>query len=125
LVNKFVKVKNELKEFTSEKEEILSKLKEALIEFCKREGVEIVVGSDNKISVKETSSLKFPGKNTPEREELVKLLKKIGKLDSVSDLDIYALARVVKGEEWSEKDLKKLEKFEEISTDYRVGVRKK
>jgi len=125
LVNEYVKIKNTLKIVNDEAEEKLGKLKEALIEFCSKNGVEVVVGSDNKISVKEYSSLKFPGKNTPEREKLIELLKKINKLDGVLDLDIYALAKVVKNNEWDDKDLKELEQFEEKVESYRLSVGKK
>ena len=125
LVNQYVKFKTEQKEYNFEVDSKLEKLKEALIEFCKKEGIEVVVGSNNKISVKEFSSLKFPGKNTPEREQLVKLLEKIGKLDEVTGLDIYALAKVVKCKEWNDKELRKLEKFSETSKDYRLSVKKK
>jgi len=125
LVNEYVKIKNNLKIIEEEAEEKLDKLKEALIEFCKREGVSIVFGSDNKISVKGYDSVKFPGKGTPGREELVKVLEKIGKLDEVTDLDVFALARVVKEAEWPEDALKKLEKFETVEKNYRLNVSKK
>ncbi len=125
LVNRYVKLKTEQKEYNYEIDEKLEKLKEALIEFCKKEGIEVVIGSDNKISVKEYGSIKFPSKSSEERKELIKLLKKIDKFDEVTDLDIYALARIVKNKEWAEKELKKLEKFETISKDYRVSVKKK
>jgi len=125
LVNKYVKLKTEQKEYNYEIDEKLEKLKEALIEFCKKEGIEVVIGSDNKISVKEYGSIKFPSKSSVERKELIKLLKKIDKFDEVTDLDIYALARIVKNKEWAEKELKKLEKFETVSNDYRVSVKKK
>ncbi len=125
LVNKYVQLKTEQKKYDSEVEEQLEKLKEALIEFCKKEGIEVVVGSDNKISIKEYESLKFPGKGSEEREELVKLLKKMNKWKEVIDLDPHALVRVVQDKEWAEKELKKLEKFETISKDWRLSVKKK
>ena len=125
LVNQYVKIKANLKIVEEEAEEKLEKLKEALIAFAKKEGVEIVIGSDNKISVKESEYIKFPAKHTKEREELVKLLKKIGKLDDVLDLDVYALAKAVKGNEWDEKELEKLKKFETKDKGYRLSVRKK
>jgi putative RecB family exonuclease len=125
LVNQYVKLKEEQKEYNHEADEKLEKLKEALIEFCKKNEIEIVVGSDNKISVKEYSSLKFPSKNTPEREELIEALTKMKKLDEVTDLDIYALAKVVKEKEWDEKELKILEKFEATDKGFRLSVRKK
>jgi hypothetical protein len=124
-VNNYVKLKKEQKDYNDEIDEKLEKLKEALITFCKKKGVEIVVGSNNKVSVKETTSLKFPGKNTEEREQLIKLLKKIKRWDEVTDLDIYALKDVVKNNIWSDEQLKKLKKFEEVSTVYRLSVRKR
>ena len=69
--------------------------------------------------------MKFPSKGTPEREELIEVLKNIGKLDEVTDLDVYALAKVVKSEEWDEKELKKIEGFETKEKNYRLGIRKK
>lgn len=125
LVNTYVKLKAKQKEYNSEIDEKLEKLKEALIEFCKKEGVEVVVGSDNKISIKEQESMKFPAKGSEEREELIKLLKKMGKWNEVTDLDIHALANIVKDKEWAEKELKKLEKFETIDKNWRLSVKKK
>ncbi len=125
LVNQYVKLKTEQKEYNHEADEKLEKIKEALIEFCKKEGVEIVVGSDNKISVNEYESIKFPGKGSEEREQLFQLLKKMNKLDEVTDLDIYALARIVKDKEWAENELKKLEKFETVDKNWRFSIRKK
>ncbi|MBS3107516.1 PD-(D/E)XK nuclease family protein [Candidatus Woesearchaeota archaeon] len=125
LVNEYVNIKNELKEFSESAEIKLEKLKEALINFCKKKDLEVVVGSDNEISVKETESLKFPGKNTEEREKLLKVLKKMKKLDEVTDLDICALKRIVEEQEWDKKNLKKLEPFETREVSFRLSVRKK
>lgn len=125
LVNEYVKYKNELDTFTLEHSAILEKLKEALIAFALKEGVEVVIGSDKKITVKEYSSVKFPSKGTAEREELIGILKKIGKLDKVTDLDIYALARVVKNKEWDEKEMKKIEEFADLEKCFRVSVGRK
>jgi len=125
LVNEYVKLKAEQKEYNHEADEKLEKLKEALIEFCKKENIEIVIGSDNKISVKEYESIKFPAKGSKEREELVKMLKKIGKFDEITDLDIYALARIVKSREWAETEMKKLEEFGTVDRNWRLSIRKK
>jgi putative RecB family exonuclease len=125
LVNEYVKINSEKKEFDEKCDKQLEKLKEALIEFCKKEKIEVVVGSDNKISVKETESLKFPGKNTPEREKLIEVLKKMKKLDEVTDLDIYALAKIVKEEAWDKSKLAKIAKFETVENSYRFSLSKR
>jgi putative RecB family exonuclease len=117
------KIKEEYDEHRMEAEEKLEKLKEVLITFCKKKGVAVIFGSENKITVKEYEYPKFPGKNTKEREKLIKNLKRIGKLDEVSDLDIYALGRILKRKLWDKKKLEVLRKFEEKG--YRLSVSKK
>lgn len=63
--------------------------------------------------------------NIEEREELVEVLRSIGKLDDVSELDIYALARVLKNKEWKDRELDLLRKFETKEKSYRLSVSKK
>jgi hypothetical protein len=130
LVDEYVKIKEEyakIKEEYGERrmdaEEKLEKLKQALISFCEKKEVAVIFGSENKITVKEYEYPLFPGKNTKEREKLIKALKKIGKLDEVSDLDIYALGRILKGKKWDKDELEELRKFEEKG--FRLSVSKK
>lgn len=124
LVDEYVSIKGELDQHRVEAEEKLEKLKEALIAFCEKEGVSVVFGSDNKITVKKYDYVKFPGKNTKERDELIEALRSIDKLDDVSELDIYALARVLKNKEWEERELDLLSKFETKEKSYRLSVSK-
>ncbi len=123
LVDEYVKIKEEYYEHRLEAEEKLEKLKNALIAFCEKKGVTVIFGSENKITVKEHEYPKFPGKNTKKREELIKALKSIGKLEEVSDLDIHALGRILKGKKWDKKKLEILRKFKEKG--YRLSVSKK
>jgi len=125
LVDEYVKIKGELDLHRAEAEEKLEKLKEAILAFCQKEGVSVVFGSENKIAVSEYESLKFPGKNTREREELIQALKKLGRLDDVTDLDIYALGRVLKNREWDEGALAILQKFGIVEKSCRLSVSKK
>ncbi len=100
-------------------------MKQALIAFCKKEGVKVVFGTENKVTVKEYENIKFPGKNTKEREELIEALKNLDRLDEVSELDVYALLRVFKNKEWDENDLDVLRRFETIEKSHRLTVSKK
>ena len=125
LVDEYVQTKKELDEHKAEFEEKLEKLKEALIAFCKKEDVKVVFGTENKVGVKEYEYIKFPGKNSKEREELIEALKRIHRLDEVSELDVRALARILKDEEWAESDLDVLRKFETIEKSHRLSVSKK
>lgn len=123
-----MKTKNEYDEydeFCRGAEEKMEKLKQALIAFCQKEGVSAVFGSENKITVKEQELIKFPAKNTEEREELIAALRRIGKWDEVCDLDTFALSRVLKNQEWEEASLDVLRKFEVLEKTYRLTVGKK
>lgn len=125
LVDEYVRVKKDLDENKIEAEGKLEKLKQALIAFCEKEGVSAVFGSENKISVKEYEYIKFPAKNTEERKKLLDALKKIDRLDEVSELDIYALVRKIKDEEWDKKQLEILNRFKTIEKSHRFSVSKK
>lgn len=125
LVDEYVRIKGELDEHRREAEEKLEKLKQALITFCAKEGVSAVFGSENKITVKQYEYIKFPGKNTEEREELIKILQSIGKLSKVSDLDVYVLAKILKNKEWDEHQLDLLRKFETREKSHRLSISKK
>lgn len=125
LVDEYVRTKKELDEHRMEVEEKLEKLKQALIAFCGKEDVNVVFGTENKITVKEYEYIKFPGKNTKERDELIEALKSIGRLDEVSELDVYSLVRIIKDEEWNESQLDVLRKFETREKAHRLSISKK
>lgn len=125
LVDEYAQTKKELDEHRAESEEKMEKLKQALIAFCEKQGVKVVFGTENKVTVKEYEYIKFPGKNTKEREELIEALKGIHRLDEVSELDVYTLVRVFKDKEWDENDLEVLIRFKTIEKSHRLSVSKK
>jgi len=125
LVGEYVRIKEELDEYRREAEDKLDKLREALIAFCEREEVSVVFGFDNKVTVKESEYIKLPAKNSDERKELNEVLRSIGKLDDVSELDVHVLARILKNKEWAEEELSMLKGFWEMEKSYRLSVSKK
>jgi putative RecB family exonuclease len=125
LVDEFVRIKGELEEHRKEADEKLEKLKEALIAFCQREGVQVVFGSENKITVKEHQPKKLPGKGTAEREKLICILESIGRLEEVSDLNVYTLAKALNNDDWEQEELDKLNSFWIMEKNYRLTVSKK
>jgi putative RecB family exonuclease len=125
LVDEYVETKNEYDEFCRVAEDKMDKLKQALIAFCQKEGVSVVFGSESKITIKEQEVVKFPAKNTEEREKLIAALRKIGKWADVAELDTFALARVLKKKEWSESELDILKNFEILEKIYRLSVAQK
>ena len=117
LVNKYA----ELKEKADEIDEEMTKVKEALIGYAKREGVTLIKGSNRKVRVRFDEKLKFPGKNEPGREELDKALVQDGKWPEVSQLDTTALTRIVEEELWDKELIDQVMKFgriEETSAVY-------
>ena len=126
LVDEYVRTKNEFEDNKIKAETKLEKLKEAIIAFCQKEGVSVVFGSDNKITVREQENYKFPAKNTPQRREFAEALKRLGKWEEASDLDFFTLTRVLKNKEWDQASLDVVKRFlEGIERTYRLSVSKK
>jgi len=125
LVDEYVRIKRELDEHKKDAGEKLEKIKQALISFCEKEGIHVVFGSEDRISVSESENIKFPPKNTEERRKLVEVLKSMGKFDEVADIDVFSLAKVLRKREWDLDQLKKFEKFATIEKAYTLSVKKK
>ena len=123
LVNEYAKTKKNLDIIQKEAGEKLNKLKEALIEFSKKNDIEVVVGSDNKVSVKAYESVSFPEKS--EREELNKIIKDKGFWNELSDLDTFKLAKLVKEDEVPDKLKKSIQKFITKTEKFRLSLGKK
>jgi len=117
LVNKYA----ELKEKAGEVNEEMAKVKEALIDYARREGVTVIKGSNRKVRVKFDEKLKFPGKNEAERQELDDTIVQAGKWMEVSQLDTVALSRVIEQSLWDKElidEVMKYGRIEETSTIY-------
>ncbi|MGM0466693.1 MAG: hypothetical protein ACQERH_09715, partial [Acidobacteriota bacterium] len=121
----YVRLKDELKEHQKEAGEKLKKIEEALIVFCEKESVSAVAGSEKKISVNEYKDISFPGKSSREREELIQVLRKMGKWDEVSAIDVYSLKNILKRQEWSEQELDLLKRYAEEKSGYRFSIKNK
>jgi putative RecB family exonuclease len=125
LVDTYVQLKEKMDTYRKNTEEELEKLREALIAFSEKEGVQVVTGSENKISVKVYETIKLPSKNTKERDELIDTLKKLGRLDEVSGFNAYALAKILEKKEWNKDEQAQLEKFTRTEKNYRLTISKK
>lgn len=108
LVNKYAELKQKVSDIEEElrrkasliKEE-LATLEEAIVDYAKREQVEVIKGSGHKVRVKVEPKLRFPGKNDDKRQELDERIKAAGKWMEVSQLDTTLLSHVVNDESWS------------------------
>lgn len=107
LVDRFATLKQKESDIKTE----LETLKEAIVNYCKQFKINVVFGSDNKVSWSETETLKLPAKGSEEREELIKTLKEIRKFSEVSMLDTHALNKILKEESWDKGLLNKVKKF--------------
>lgn len=125
LVDEYVRIKGGLDVYRKDREEALGKIKEALIAFCKKNDVQVVAGTANKISIKEYDTVKLPPKNTQERESLVDTLKKLGRLVEVSELNTFMLAKIIGDEEWDQNELDQLAGYWTKEKNYRLTVGKK
>ena len=109
------------KEFLQEIDEEASRVKEALIEYARREDVTVIRGSDRKARVKFDEKLKFPGKNESGRAELDGVIVKSGKWQDVSQLDTTALIKILEGGLWDKalvSEVMKYGRIEETSAVY-------
>jgi len=132
LVDAYVEQKDKIDARRKETEEELDrirkeleKIKEALIAFCEREEVNVVAGSESKITIKPYNAIRLPGKNTKERAELIETLKKLGRLKEVSGLDTHALSKILEKKEWNRDDLDQLARYWTAEKNYRLTIRKK
>ena len=107
LVNKYTAVWNKLKDIEMEKEEIRADL----IAYAKKEGVEIIKGSDHTIKVTFKERLKFPNADDPKRRELEEIVRDAGLWNEVSRLDTNALEKAVDLGKLDEGVLEKVKQF--------------
>jgi putative RecB family exonuclease len=111
----------ELKEKAGEIDEEMAKVKEALIDYARRQSVTVIKGSNYKVRVKFEEKLRFPSKSDPNREELDDTIIQGGKWLEVSQLDTAALVRVVEEDLWDKElsdQVMKYGRIEETSAVY-------
>lgn len=117
LVNKYVSAWNRSKEADAEKE----RLRDALIAYAKKEGIETIQGSGYSVKVTLEEDLKFPGKNDSEREAVEKLIRDAGLWDEVSMLDNKALQDAIESGRWDKKLIEKIKQFAYFKEGVRVS----
>lgn len=123
LINKYSVLYYKKKEFLEKIDEELDELKEAIFEFAKKEGVERIAGSNFVAKVTMDKKPKYPGKTDQGRRELENIIKKAGKWEDVSTLDIFALTKAT--ENWSESLSNKIKRFQELVEEKRLYLLKK
>jgi len=127
LVNTFTKLiakKKEHQEEIGKIDEEIDKVKEAVLKYAEKEGVDVIRGSDHKLKITERRKVSSPSKGSPEREELKNILREVNKWDEVSDLDTFALEKAINEERWDKKIINKIKQFLTIEIKKYISVSK-
>lgn len=124
LVNQYADLKAKKKKFNDEIDRELEKVEGALISFAENEDVDVIFGSKNKIKIKESEQVKFPYKNSKERNELEKLLKEKGLWNEVDQLDTSALNKLLNENKIDKKLEEKIKEFIKIEKSKRLYMSK-
>jgi putative RecB family exonuclease len=117
LVNKYV----ELREKAQAVAEETDKVREAIVEYARREQVALIKGSGHKVRVKFDKKLKLPGKKDPQREALDNIVLQAGNWLEVSQLDTAMLTRIIEEGSWDRSlidEVMKYGRIEETSAIY-------
>lgn len=111
LVDKLTELKAEKDSFVKDIESKIAKVEEAIVEYAKREGMDVIRGSTKKAKVKVEEVEKYPASGTKERAELEAIISLAGKLDDVLSFDIRKLAKAVKSNAWEPDLVAKVKEF--------------
>ena len=119
-----VKIGDSVKPQLDTIDERIKEVEAQLIELAKREGLEIVQGSQHQARVKLGTKWKIPGKNDPEREDLVRILQQSGLWDEVSTVDPFELDVILKSGQVDPVTLKQIEQIAPLEETSRVTLSK-
>ncbi|MFC1953276.1 RecB family exonuclease [Chloroflexota bacterium] len=120
LVNKYA----ELRKKTAEIEGDTAKVREAIVDYARREDVRVIKGSEREIRVRFEKQLKFPGKNESVRQQLDKSIIEAGKWSEVSQLDTTSLVRIIKNNLWDKELLDEVVNYGRIEETSYVNLSK-
>lgn len=111
LVNEYVRLTERKKLLNEEIEAEMAKIEEALYAYAEREKLEAVFGSDHVARIRIEMKEKYPLKGDPRRRLLDDIIKRAGRWMEVSDLNPWAVARVLNQGDWSSPLVKKIKEF--------------
>jgi len=107
LANDYAQTKGEI----DRRGERLEQIREQILEFCRQQQVSVLAGDGVRVAVKFQEKTKLPGKGDPLREQLEEFVRRIGRWDEVSGLNLHDLVRVLENEEWPPELLDQLRRF--------------
>lgn len=95
LVNKYMKLSEELKCL----QEKVDRLKDAMFDYGAKEGMRVLYGNTDKVTLWSKDCVKLPAKRDPLFPELVKLLKSLGKFEDYATIDTWDLGKSIENGE--------------------------
>ncbi|OGS23029.1 MAG: hypothetical protein A2252_12745 [Elusimicrobia bacterium RIFOXYA2_FULL_39_19] len=104
-------LRQEYAQKAKEIEESLGKIREAVINYAKTQNMEVIYGSDYKLTVKNKPKVSGPKKDTKERAALEQAIKEINKWAETSTLDTGYLEKVITENLWPAELTEKISKF--------------
>jgi putative RecB family exonuclease len=111
LVDRYAELKAKEKQLTLDIYAELEKIEEALLAFAEKENIDVVFGSNHKIRIKESERYSFPSKGSKDRQQLIQILKKLGKWDEVIQLDTSILNKIIQEKHWDNELLSILSEY--------------
>lgn len=120
-----VKLVNLYAEFSEKKKEIeteLEKLREALIDYAGKRGLERVMGSGCHVNLRKQEKVQLPGVGEKERQVLEALLKQSGLWEQFSTVDRFALEKAILERKIDEKLLLELLELVNVETSYSLRL---
>ena len=111
LANRYVSLTETKRGITEE----IDLAREALIDYARENGLDVVFGDSHKIRIKSDRKLKFPAKHDyPEtRAELEKVVQRGRDWADVYELNLKALEKAVREKKWKESQIKKIMEYAE------------
>ncbi|MFA5101724.1 MAG: hypothetical protein WC525_01085, partial [Candidatus Thermoplasmatota archaeon] len=122
LVNRYAEIKSAQKLANLQWDAELEKLEAALVSFAKKEHVEVVFGTKNKVRITETERYVFPSKSSTERGQLETVLRNYGKLQEVSQLDTAALGKALQEKQWNQEILEAVHHYTDVERKKRLHL---
>jgi putative RecB family exonuclease len=111
LVNEYARLMERKRHVIEEIDAEMAKIEEAIYAYARKEKLEALFGSDHIARIRNDMKEKYPLKGDPRRRVLDDIIKRAGKWMEVSELNPWALARVLNHGDWSSPLVKKIKEF--------------
>jgi putative RecB family exonuclease len=121
LVNQYASLSLQRQKFLEDIEPRLERIKEALVAYSEKNRVRTIAGSHYRANIWTAEVIKVPNKGEDGRLEIESLLKRLGLWQDTSNLDSFALSRIIQDRKWPHEFVEKLMPYlrkEKISRVY-------